>query len=298
MNIPPTVRVGVFWKSSKGRYFLKWQMPGKPNPSTRQTNITTRNKRSERKAMKLAEALQDELDDQLRGPDSDPLWDDFCDRYKRDHLEDTSIDNLYKWRAARVIFEDVVESEFGRPIRLSDISPLLLASVETEMRSRLAAGSVGSYMATLRGGLSWAAAMELMREMPRRRSRGRQAVELPVMRLEPITEDGLKRMLDACPGIVGKSNAGSVKRYLRALWLSGCRMREPLGIHASRRDCHRPLQLDGPTPCFCWTSDQKNKRDVIARITLDFAADVRLCLRDGFLYQPRCDRFQPTCAVG
>jgi integrase len=288
----PQVKVGFFWKASKERYFLKWKDPDPLSHKylTRQTDITTRGVRAERQVAKLAEALQAELAERMRRPDGDMLWEEFCRRYKRDHLEATSEANRYKWAAARKIFEKVAAREVLGQLRMSDISPRLLVAFESQLRLDVAAGSVGSYMATLRSGLNWAASIELMRPLPRLRSRGRQEQELPAMRLEPISEESLQAMLDACPEIVGKRNAESVQDYLRALWLSGCRMREPLGIHAERRDCHRPLELAGRNPLMCWVSTQKNRRDQIAPITMDFAAHIQARLdRGGFLYVPRSE---------
>lgn len=287
----PTARVTFFWKASKGRYFLKWKDPADPlgrKYQTKQTDITTRGVRAERAAGRLAEAMQDELTERYRRPDGDMLWDDFCSRYKRDHLDSTSEANRYKWDAARKIFEKVAAREIYGLLRMSDITPSLLVAFESQLRLDVAAGSVGSYLATLRSGLNWAASIELMRPLPRLRSRGRQEQELPAMRLEPISEESLQAMLEVCPEVVGRTGAESVQDYLSALWLSGCRMREPLGIHADRRDCHRPFELSGRNPQMCWVSSQKNRRDQIAPITMDFAAHLQARLhRGGYLYVPR-----------
>lgn len=286
----PEIKVGFFWKASRGRYYLKWKDPDPLSRKylTRQTDVATRGTRAERQVAKLAEALQDELTERMRRPDGDLLWSDFCDRYKRDHLASTSDANRYKWEAARKIFEKVAAREVYGALRMSDISPRLLVAFESQLRLDVSAGSVGSYMATLRSGLNWAASIELMRPLPRLRSRGRQKQELPAMRLEPISKESLQAMLDKCASVVGKQHAESVKDYLEAMWLSGCRMRELLEIHADRRDCHRPFELSGRNPRMCWVSSQKNRKDQIAPITMDFAAHVQKRIwRGGFIYEPR-----------
>lgn len=287
----PTVRVGFFWKTSKGCYYLKWKDPGEHKKYlTRKTSITARGVRAERQAGKLAEALQDELNEKLRRPDSDPTWEVFADEYKRNHLDATSPANVYKWNAVKKIFEDVAKREIVGVVRMSDVTPRLVVAVETEVRKRVSAGSVSSYMATLRSGLNWAASLEMMRYLPPIRARGRQCHELPAMRLVPITEESLELMFSVVKKVVGKAHAESATDYLRALWLSGCRMQEPLGIHANRQDCHRPLELGGRNPRMCWVTSQKNRRDQIAPITMDFAADIRRRVhRGGYLYQLTCE---------
>lgn len=295
MKKVPTVRVGAFWKASKGRYYLKWSDPFTGKRPTAQTDIVTRNKRGKTQADKLAQIKEQELNAAIGK--ADYSFDDFADKYRKEHLQHTSKDNQYKWSAV-VKFLRIAATEsnqvFGE-LMLSDVKPLLLSEVETLIRSELSSGSVSSYIATLRGGLSWAACMEMMDPLPRRRSRGRIEHVLPAMRLKPITLVHLQEMMDVTGSVVGKKYASSVKSYLQALWLSGCRMREPLQIHATKRDCHRPLSLNGEYPKFCWVNTQKNRRDTIARVTQDFAADVRCRVADGgFLYQPRCETGEIT----
>ncbi|QDV85015.1 site-specific integrase [Planctomycetes bacterium TBK1r] len=286
----PTVRVGVFWKASKGRYFLRWTDPFTGKRRSEQTEITTRNKRGRSRADRLAVTKEQELKESLRRDDFS--WDAFEEKYKQEHLKFTSTDNQQKWNAVvKFLHAAAAESQqvYGE-LMLSDVKPLFLSEVETLIRSKLSGGSVSSYVATLRSGLSWAASMEMMDPLPRRRSRGRVEHVLPAMRLNPITRDDLKKMKDVTDSVVGKRYGQSVKDYLEALWLSGCRMCEPLQIHATRRNCHRPLNLAGEHPKFCWVNTQKNRRDVIARVTKDFAADVERRVADGgFLYQPRCE---------
>ena len=297
----PTVRVSAFWKSSKGCYFLKWRPYGERSYRTQKTEITTRNRRSEFKAKKLAELKQEKLNQQLRGREVDWLWDDFCDRYHSDHLLDTSSDNQYKWNAVRKRVESVAAREVIGEFSLSDITPLFLALIETELRrgnddlKPLAVGSIPSYMATLRSGLSWAASLELMPYMPPSRSRGRIAHENPAMRLTPITKESLEAMKKAAKHLVGQRSAESIAEYLEALWLSGCRMREPLQIHTGRRDYHYPLALSSSRPMMSWTSSQKGRYAGVHRITTDFAAHLlERTDRDGLIYKPRCETGEIT----
>jgi hypothetical protein len=121
----PQVKVGFFWKASKERYFLKWKDPDPLSHKylTRQTDITTRGVRAERQVAKLAEALQAELAERMRRPDGDMLWEEFCRRYKRDHLEATSEANRYKWAAARKIFEKVAAREMLGVCECRDVTP-------------------------------------------------------------------------------------------------------------------------------------------------------------------------------
>ncbi|MEM6471289.1 MAG: hypothetical protein AAF802_17135 [Planctomycetota bacterium] len=295
MTKSPAVRVGVIWMKSRGRYFLKWKDPLTKKYRTERTDIDTRGKKARSEAIRLTHAKEQELNSML--DKSDITFDQFNEMYRREHLDFTSKDNRYKWNAAiRFIYE--AASRRGIPsaaLRLDEIKPLFLSEVETIARKEISGGSIGSYLGTLRSGFSWAASMELMPPLPSRRSRGRDTHELPAMRLEPISLESLRKMQGVCDSIVGKQNAKSVETYLQALWLSGCRMREPLEIHAFRRDCHRPFNLSGDRPAFCWTNTQKGRRDVIARITRDFASDVMSRVEDGgFLYKPRCETGEIT----
>lgn len=131
----------------------------------------------------------------------------------------------------------------------------------------------------------------MMDPLPRRRkSPGREEADLPAYRLIPISEESLQAICDVSTKVVGKQHSASFNRYIQALWLSGCRMREPLMIHSRRKDCHRPIRLDGTEPKFFWTPDQKSKRAGAHRITLDFANDVKEHMdSDRFLYRPTCE---------
>jgi integrase len=291
MRQTATVRVAAYWKGDKGRYYLRCRdATGKK--WTEQTDITTRNERSRTKAVRLAEARESEL--KSAANQDSILWDDFVIRYQDEHLKFTSRANQHKWDAV-CKFVDLAAAEscdVTGPLQLSDIRTSFLSQVEALLRSELAAGSVGSYMGTLRGGLSWAAYMEMMSPLPRkRRPPGRVAEELLAYRLTPISEQSLAKMMDVTPDLVGKQHAESVNRYLQALWLSGCRMREPLSIHSFRKDCHHPVTLEGSKPKMYWTSEQKSKRGGTHRITIDFAVHIKQRLDDstGFLYRPRCE---------
>ena len=287
----PTVRVGTFWKASKGRYYLQWR--GELGRwKTQQTDITTRGRKGEIAAARLAEQKERELLEAVDGTVRSWAW--FEEKYRADHLQHTSKDNAYKWDAV-VNFVETAWAEKGikRPLMLSDMRPLFLSDIEALIRSELSAGSVSSYMGTLRSGINWAASRELCDPLPRTpKPPGRARNELPAYVLIPITEDSLRKMKGVSRKVVGQ-HADSVNRYLDALWLSGCRMRDPLRIHPFKRDCHRPIAIDGNEPYFYWTAEQKSGVGGEHRITLDFAADVKRRIdelgNDSMLYVPRCE---------
>jgi hypothetical protein len=63
-----------------------------------------------------------------------------------------------------------------------------------------------------------------------------------------------------------------------------------------RLDCHHPIVLGGDTPLFGWVSRQKNKRDQMARVTLDFAAWILLrCEGRDWLFNPSCEHGRIEC---
>ncbi len=287
----PTVRVGVYWRKDKGRYYLRWKDPFTGRRLAEQTAITTRNKRSKTKADQLALLRQQELIALMNK--SDWSWDAFVARYRENHLNFTSKDNQYKWNAVAKYVDAAAEAsrEVVGALYLSDIRPRFLTDVELLLRKNIASGSINSYMATLRAGLSWAASEEMMDPLARRRKPpGREADELPAYRLIPISEESLQKMKDVVSDVVGKQHCETVGRYLQALWLSGCRMREPLMIHPFKRDCHRPIRLEGAEPVMYWTAEQKSKQAGVHRIPLDFATDLKLHQdANQFCYRPTCE---------
>lgn len=287
--VKPTVRVGVIWRESRSRYFLKWKDPVSRSVKTRQTDITTRNQKGERAAAKLAAQLQAELQSKLANPDSETTWEEFLRFYADQRLEQTSKDNKIKWRCAVAIFDRVWPRHVHGILYLREITPRLLIYVEEEMAKTLSPSSVLSYSATLRAGLSYAARVGLMPMLPPRPPRTEE-LELPAMRLAPISMESLERMEMAAHKVVGKAHAAGIAEYMRCLWLGGCRLVEPANMSAWRVDMHHPIVLTGARPMFGWASRQKNKRDQIARVTLDFAEFIRARLDRGeYLFRPTCE---------
>ena len=287
----PTVRVGSFWKSSKCCYYLKWKDPHTGKWRTQQTDITRRNQRGEKAAAALASEKQKELGRHRRSASGSMTWEAFQEMYRERRLNLTSRDNQAKFRAASAFLDEVITEDRIGPLWIEDVSPILLLRVEEQMRKRLAPGSIASYSATLRAAFGWAAKVGLMHTLPHRPP---ETVEylLPAMRLQVITGEHLDRILAAVPKVVGRQHAAGVSDYIRALWLGGCRLIEPSLMHSNRLDLHHPIVLHGEHPMMAWTSWQKNKRDQIAPITLDFASFLR----------PRCEGhrfiFNPTCEHG
>lgn len=286
MKKQPTVRVGIVWREAKSRYFLKWKDPRTGQYKTKQTDVAVRSQRGERLASGLAKELEAEINAAFSKNSDSITWEDFLDIYASKRLPRTSKENQVKWRCAAAIFDEVWPKHVGGQLLLSEVTPLLLIHVEEEMRSRLSAGSVVSYGATLRAGFSWAAKVGLMHMLPPRPPECEER-ELPAMRLSPITMESLERMEHAAAKVVGKLRVRGIAEYMRCLWLCGGRLIDPLWMHSHRRDCHTPIVLDGPRPMFGWVSRQKNKRDQVARITLDFAAWIKpICDERDWLFNP------------
>jgi integrase len=290
MNKNPTVRVGVIWKESKGQYFLKWKDPISGKYSTRKTSLCERNQKNERAASKLGSKLEAELNAMFRKPETGVSWEQFQAIYKEQRLPFTSKDNQTKWRCAAAVFDRVWPDHVYGVLMLNEVTPRLLLAVESEMRKTLSQGSVLSYSATLRAGFSYAAKLGLMPMLPARPPDNVEQ-QLPAMRLSPIAMESLERMEQAAEKVVGKVHSKGIAQYMRCLWLSGCRLIDPLWMHPYKLDCHHPIVLDGQRPMFGWVARQKNKRDQIARITLDFAAWIKpLCEGcDGWIFNPTCE---------
>ena len=284
-----TIRVRSFWKDDKGRYYLKWKDPRSGKYKTEQTDICSRGKRNDRAAAVLADEKQRELNDRYRG-ERPMTWEEFQVLYADKRLSKTSRDNQNKWKAVAAIFDEVWPDHVRGVLELQQITPRLLLAVESELESRLSPGSVASYSATLRAGFSWAAKMGLM---PCLAPRPPDLVEsrLPAMRLIPISFEDLQRMESVAGKVAGERHASGIADYMRCLWLCGGRLIDPIWMHPFRRDCHHPIQLEGEAPYFAWCSLQKNRRDQIERITLDFAEWIRpRCIgRDDWLFNPTCE---------
>lgn len=281
MSKTRTVTVWVVKRGNREKFVLRWN-----DPVTRRRRERVSEHRRRRDAERDATALEHELNAALHAPE-ETSWDEFVDVYRDNHLKNTSRDNRYKWNAVDAIFREVAHE---RGVRLlEDITPKLMKSVESKMRERLAEGSISSYMATLRAGLSFAAEIELMPPLPKARKRGREEVLSPVQRMRPITMEDMEKMAAAAKHVVGLEHAPGWERYVKAMWLSGCRMREPLMMHWRRQDCHRPFGLDTDKPKVAYVSSQKNRRDQVARITMDFAEFLRSIAPpgdhpDGFIF--------------
>lgn len=283
----PAISVTSFWRSQKGCYWLRWKDPRTGGRRTEKTDIDVRSPRNDKLADRLAMAKQDEFSERYaRGGST--TWEEFRALYTEGRLAFTSKDNRNKWRAAAAIFDDVWPDHVIGILELADVTPKLLLATETEMRKRIAPGSLPSYAATLRAGFRWAAKMGLMPLLPPRPPDVVE-YELPAMRLIPITMESLERMEAAASKVVGEAHAEGIREYLRCLWLSGCRLVDPVWMHSFRTDCHHPIILTGDRPVFGWANRQKNKRDQMARVTLDFAAWVSERSDRDWLVNPTCE---------
>lgn len=296
MRKTANVQVGVSWVTAKNQYFLKWKDPRTGKRPTKATGLTPQNAKNLRLALRMAEALSAEINDSFARDPARTTWEQFRAMYESERLARTSIHNQRKWKAAAGIFEETACKEVIGILHLSDITPRMLIRFESHARKTLSAGSIASYSATLRAGLSWAAKVGLMPMLPPRPPE-KEEVELPAMRLRPITGEDLERMEAACMKVAGKAHAAGIAEYIRCLWLSGCRLMEPLWIHSFRRDCHHPIVLDGERPMMAWANRQKNRRDQIAPITLDFAAFLKARMdRPDFLLNPTSATGRIECA--
>lgn len=291
----PTVRVGVVWVESKGKYVLKWKDPRTGKYPTKTTDLNRQCNKNLVKASKLAEQLQSKLEQSFRGEAVETSWEEFRKMYEEERLPRTSIHNQRKWSAAAGYFEEIAYKQIVGKLYLTDITARLLMRFESHMRLKLSAGSIASYSATLRAGLSYAAKLGLMPMLPPRPPEHEEH-ELPAMRLRPITLEDLERMEAACVKVVGRLHSKGLSDFIRCLWLSGCRLADPLWIHPFRLDCHHPYTLDGERPMMAWTSRQKNRKDQIARITLDFARFLKTKMdSDGFMFNPTSEHGRIEC---
>ena len=297
MKTYPSVQVGSKWITSKGDYYLTWRDPITRKERRKKTNLEKKNSRNKSKADKMAEAHRIELNESLNRPNEETTWEEFQVLYQ-DRLSQTSPRNQTKWRNAVAIFDDVWPEYIFGILRLDQITPRLLLAVENEMRIRLSAGSIDGYIGTLRAGINYAGKLGLMPMLPPR-PQSSEDHELPAMRLANLGTESLERLEWAAPKVVGKRYGQEFADYIRCLWLCGGRLSDPLWMHPFRVDCHHPIVLSGDRPLFGWTNRQKNRRDQMAPITLDFAVWIKDRIerldRDDMLFNPtvehgRCER--------
>lgn len=250
--------------------------------------------RTRRSAERAASDHEKELMKATNGEPEIRTWADFCDRYQEDHLQNTSTGNQAKWDGVRKHFREYLESQ-GMPepsnLPILAIKVDLLFAFEAWMKRKMgSAATVHSYMKTLRAGLSFAAEIEWMMPIPRRRKRRGTQEEAPEetekMKGRPVTGEEVDRLLWAVDKVLEKPRQEGFRQIIKAYWYGGLRRGEPLDFHWSLLTHHRP-QLDGDFPVVYYSSLQKNRKNQRIAITKEFAALLESMRKpDGWVFNP------------
>jgi integrase len=282
------IPVWVVYREDRDVFTLRWNDPR--TGRRKQKSCEAKNRKD---AYKAAGALADELaknGGSLAGESKErPTWDAFCTRYRENYLVHTSATNRAKWsKVASEVDVEFAERRIKMPM-LADITAEFLECVESRMHALgNAASTVKSKMDTLQSGLNWAVSLNLLDPLNTRRERGRVEQVESEMRGRPLTGEELDRLLlqpKAITKIAGQ--AVGWEHLIRGLYLSGLRISEALGLHESRRDCHRPIGLNSSRPAIAFLSSQKNRRDQVVAITPDFAEFLRATKPiDGWYFNP------------
>jgi hypothetical protein len=158
-------------------------------------------------------------------------WEDYCEKYERDHLADLSDAHREAWKTTRNHING-----FGAPLHLEDVTAAWVAAWQTYLRdTKMARNSVAFYSRYLRAALNQARDWDLVARVPKIRVKVKKNA-----RADAVTPDELKLILAAVPEVRSKDTA-IWDRLLRGL--ARCNLR----INDLRRlswDKNSPIWLD------------------------------------------------------
>jgi len=226
------------------------------------TSGTTRRREAERKAAKWEAELRE---GRYQKP-SRITWQEFRERYEREHLASLSEKTL-----------NANDAAFNHLER--EIDPKMLESLNSEQLSRfqrklsengMKATTLASHLRSIRAALNWAVRKGLMRKAPNvdmpKRAKGIDRT----MRSRPVTGEEFERMVTVTPQ-VRKLEPEKWQRLIEGLWLSGLRLGEALQLSWDD-DAEITVVLTGNFPRLrLYAEGHKAHRDQLLPITPDFA---------------------------
>lgn len=238
-----------------------------------------------RGAEREAQRKEDELEEEAKRPPASKSWKEFREQYESVRV--AKLRYAHKWNAVADRFEKFAKKRTHREVLLSDIDTEMWtffeSSMEREVRDgTLSAGSLDSYLNTLRAGFNWARDQRWMESIPRGKRKGEAE---PKGR--PLTAEEVERMLDVTPKVVGEANAEGYRQLIRGLYYGGMRISEAMDFHWTERKHHYPLNLHGKRPKISFRKTQKNRRFQIVAMAPEFAQFLRgLGETTGFVFNP------------
>ncbi len=192
-------------------------------------------------------------------------WEEFTERFERDHCSGLAEKTLKAYRGAFAALERIIA-----PKRLRDVSANVLADFQAKLREeKLAEATIAAYLRHIKSALRWAADLSLIPEAPKikmpKRIKGQS-----MMKGRPITGEEFDRMISKSNDVCGEGS-GSFTRLLRGLWFSGLRIGEALELSWDGNE-GLIICLEGKRPMMLIpASAEKGFKDRMLPITPDFA---------------------------
>lgn len=167
-------------------------------------------------------------------------WDPFIERYVREVLGGSSKANQAKFMSSAHKFAEICAPEL-----ISDVDTEMVAKFVQELRGKLAAATLFSYLNYLERALEWAAKPQIgLLDMPPVINKP----DLPTdpARGRPITLEEFERIKMQSARVVGRNAATSFIRLMDGLWLSGMRLAEILNIYWNRERVDQIVVIESP----------------------------------------------------
>jgi len=215
-------------------------------------------------AERAAERLEEKLNSGVYKPPSKVTWAEARERYEQEKLS-----TLAPWTQHTTASSLNAMERILNPDRLAKLTPGVLSKFSTELRTNGAKpATVAKHLRDIKAMLRWCAAMGMLVVVPK--------IEMPrqgkgsLAKGRAITGEEFDRMIAACDKVRPR-DAGTWKRFLRGLWLSGLRLGEALQLSWDG-DAAFAIDLRGKRPVFKIASEaQKSRRTQTLPLTPDFA---------------------------
>ena len=289
------ITVNVVEFSDRKHYQLQWKDPITGRKKTQSSGIGRTGRQKDRdKAVKKAGALREKLESGQCVAPTRITWENFRERYEREHLSGLADGTGEKVAAVFNSLERIVN-----PGHLRSLTAERLSHYQAVLREEgRAETTIAGYLAHVRAALNWAAGMGLVARVPKIK-RPRRAKSGKMMKGRAITGEEFERMLDAVEaGLLAQrkrthkepeGKPGKPKRrrrpsppisgeviaawqhYIRGLWLSGLRLRESLELSWTEGE-GLWVDLSGRFPVLRIRAEsEKGNEDRLLPICPDFA---------------------------
>lgn len=251
-------------KAGRKFWYMRYRNGATGEELTRSTGTAVR-----REAEREAARWEEELARSVARPDGSMLWAEFRVRYLRQSLG--GLAQATENKASTVL--DSVET-LMRPGTLAGLTPARISQWLADLRAGgRAESTINGYSKHLHAALKFAVDCGYLHEVPKFPvvKRAKTGVKARVMKGRPITAEEFDTLLAAVPGVVGPVRAAGWQFYLRALWTSGLRLDESVGLSWDSLSGLR-VDLAGPFPVFRVPSEsEKGNRDRVLPMAPEFA---------------------------